>query len=37
MSAIKEFFHDEICEMQNGEELHIDEAYILTKLQNLNK
>jgi len=31
MGAIKEFFHDEICALAEGEDLHIDEAYMQKK------
>lgn len=32
MGAIKEFFHDEICRMQEGDEFIMDEEYIINKL-----
>jgi len=29
----KNFFHDEICAMQEGEKLHIDDDYFFAKFQ----
>lgn len=31
MGRIKEFYHDEICAMANGEEIDLDEAYMEQK------
>jgi hypothetical protein len=33
MGRMKEFFHEEICRMQDGEDLHIDDAYMYAKWQ----
>jgi len=33
MGAIKEFYHEEICAMQNGEDFDIDDAYMEAKWQ----
>jgi hypothetical protein len=33
MGAIKNFFHEEICMMQEGEDILIDDAYIYSKWQ----
>jgi hypothetical protein len=31
MGAMKNFFHEEICRMQEGEELNIDDEYMYAK------
>jgi len=33
MGAIKEFYHDEICAMERGEDVLLDDAYMQEKWQ----
>ncbi len=33
MGAMKELFHDEICKIADGEEITLDDNYIMSKLE----